>query len=133
MGRQILAVAGLAGVILLGGCAAAGPMTFPSSAPSSAFSPVAPFGGRPLSSLGLTNAVADQIWLPVGTTLTYTADQPNLVIAVGLADQADTVQDFLASSLTGLGWTITDQADGGLLFEMGPWEWWLKQGSQAPP
>ncbi|MCL2736206.1 MAG: hypothetical protein FWD75_06195 [Propionibacteriaceae bacterium] len=82
---------------------------------------VTPQEGQSLAQRGFTHPPADQIWLPSSTILTYTADQPNLLIGVGPADQSDTVQEFLRETLPGLGWQITADAPGGLLFERGAW------------
>jgi len=120
----------LAVVLLLGsaGCSAAvgsyGPT--PAATPSVL---VTPATGRSLASAGFTNPIAQQLWLPIGTTLTLTADQPNLVTVVGELDQADGVQAYLAQTLPGLGWTITAQGDGGLVFEQGVWQGGYARGS----
>jgi len=82
---------------------------------------VLPDHGRSLSQLGLANGPANDIWLPAGVTLTYTADQPNLLIVVGPAAQASDVQEYLTQTLPGLGWAITGNAPGGVTFQDGPW------------
>jgi hypothetical protein len=74
-----------------------------------------------LAEAGLTHGPGDSIWLPDGTELTYLADQPNALIVTGTLAQADAVQRYLSQTLPGLGWTITDQADGGILFQRGEW------------
>ena len=90
-----------------------------------------PTSGRSLAALGYTHEPADRIWLPFGVTVTYTADQPNTLIAVGEGSEATTVELYLRETLPGLGWTITDQAAGGLLFEMPPWQGAYAQGTDT--
>ena len=92
-----------------------------------------PATGGSLASEGFTCPVASDIWLPPGTVLTYTADQPNLVIAVGKPNQADTVEAYLRENLPALGWEITGQGDGGLTFKRGEWHggYALGQGEWA--
>jgi hypothetical protein len=72
--------------------------------------------------------VAADIWVPYSTVLTYTADQPNLVIAVGKLDQAQAVEKYLQENLPTLGWTITGQAEGALTFTRGEWRGGYAQG-----
>jgi len=80
-----------------------------------------PSQGSSLATVGITNSMAERVWLPAGTELTYTADQPNLLIAIGVLGQADQVQDYLRQTLPGLGWTITADEPGGLIFEQSDW------------
>ena len=82
---------------------------------------VTPGQGRSLASLGFECPVAESVWLPGGTVLTYTADQPNVVIVAGQAEQAESVQEYLRETLPGLGWRITSESEGGLLFENDEW------------
>jgi len=112
-------VAGLA-LVTLAGCAAAVPPT-PSPTPV-ASAIVTPDQGQSLAALGFTNGPAALIWLPTGVQLTYTADQPNALIAAGDSSQAGAVQDYLRQTLPGLGWQITADADGGLMFQQGNWQ-----------
>ena len=104
--------------VALAGCSQA-----VTSAPGSSPTPtlVQPTTGSSLAQVGLTHDPASRIWLPSGTTLTYTADQPNLLIAVGTLAQADQVQSYLRQTLPGLGWQIDQDAPGGLLFHDGQW------------
>jgi hypothetical protein len=111
-----VALVALAGALVLAGCAAA-PVEVPSWPPVTA--PAR--GGQAVADLGLTTPVAAWIWLPDNLVLTHTADQPNLLIVAGPADQAGLVEDYLRATLPGLGWTITADAPGALLFERAPW------------
>ena len=103
----------------LAGCSAAPTGTTETSAPAPPI--VTPSQGQPLSALGLAQGPAGLIWLPAGVPLTYTADQPNLVIAAGPAAQASQVEDYLRLTLPGLGWRITADGGGALTFEQGEW------------
>lgn len=115
-------------LISLTGCAAA-TVVGSATATASPTALVTPTTGRSLASAGFTNAIAQRLWLPTGTVLTLTADQPNLVTVVGDLDQADTVQAYLAQTLPGLGWTITARGDGGLVFTQGVWQGGYARGS----
>jgi len=110
-----LAVVALAGGVA--GCSAAAGQAGSTPSPSVSV----PDHGRSLAGLGLTNGPGDDIWLPAGVTLTYTADQPNLLIVVGPSAQASVVQAYLVQTLPGLGWTITGNAPGGVTFQNGVW------------
>ena len=116
--RRAILVA--AACLLLTGCGAANTgIEEPSRIETPAFA--TPNQGRSLSSVGFTNGAASLVWLPSGTRLTYTADQPNLLIVTGDSSQADQVEDYLRQTLPGLGWRITAESDGGLLFDQGEW------------
>jgi len=105
--------------VLLVGCAAPGPVVESSGLPSAV---VTPGQGQSLSALGFKNGPADLIWLPGGVQVGYGADQPNALIVTGNTAQAAQVEEFLRQTLPGLGWQITDDAPGGLLFEQGQWQ-----------
>ncbi|MDR2896746.1 MAG: hypothetical protein LBV30_08900 [Propionibacteriaceae bacterium] len=66
--------------------------------------------------------MGDLIWLPQGVRSTVDADQPNLVIVSGLADQSSQVLAFLELSLPDLGWRISDRSPEALMFEQAPWQ-----------
>ena len=103
--------------LLLAGCAGAVDFPEPSATPLL----VTPSTGRPLTDFGYIHAPAGLIWLPAQTRLTYQADQANTLIAVGQAWQADETQAYLSQVLPGLGWRITAEADGAMMFEQGEW------------
>ena len=103
---------------VLAGCAAS-PVSSTSSLPAPRSTPA---GGQALTSWGLTVGPAGLLWLPAGTTLTYSAQQPNLLIAAGPAAEAGAVQAYLRATLPGLGWHVTADADGGMLFDQGEWQ-----------
>ena len=107
----------LAGCLMLTGCSAASTEVSPSPTPVIA----TPSQGRSLTDAGFTNGAASLVWLPTGILLTYTADQPNLLIVTGDSSQASQVEDYLRANLPRLGWQITAEADGGLLFDQGEW------------
>ena len=115
----VAAVACLLAGCLLAGCAA-GQSGLATSAPPP--TPTTPDQGQSLSALGFTNGPAELIWLPRDVRITYGADQPNALIASGDAAQGPLVEDFLRLTLPGLGWRITADADGGLLFQQGEWQ-----------
>lgn len=114
--------------LLLAGCSAAPDNPAPTPTVSTV---VTPSSGQPLTAWGFTHEPADLIWLPGSVSLTYTADQPNLLIAAGTAAQADLVQSYLRTTLPGLGWRITADAAGGLLFEQGEWRGAYALGSNS--
>ena len=116
--RKAILVA--AGCLLLAGCSAASTGTFGTAQPPTP-AVVTPSSGRSLSDVGFTNGAARLVWLPVGTEVTYTADQPNLLIVTGDSSQASNVEDYLRQTLPGLGWRITAEADGGLMFTQAEW------------
>ena len=116
--RQAILVA--AGCLLLAGCSAASNGTFGTAEPPIP-AVVTPSQGRSLSDAGFANGAAPLVWLPTGTRLTYTADQPNLLIVTGESSQASQVEEYLRQTLPGLGWRITAEADGGLMFTQGEW------------
>ena len=119
IGKRIVALVTLAGCLLLAGCAAASTgVAEVSSIPTPA---ATPSSGRSLSDVGFTNGSASLVWLPTGTTLTYTADQPNVLVVTGDASQASQVEDYLRQTLPGLGWQITAESAGGLMFTQGEW------------
>ncbi len=115
--------AGLMACLLLTGCASAPDPADTGSAagPTVPTATALPSEGRSLADRGLSVEVARLIWLPSDARLTYTAEQPNLVIVTGPADQAGQVQDYLSRNLPGLGWRITAEDSGGLLFDQGQW------------
>ena len=117
--RWILTVAGC---FLLAGCSIASTGTGETPT-GSEVAPVisTPSSGRSLSNLGFTNGAAPLVWLPTGIQVTYTADQPNLLIVTGVAAQAAQVEAYLRQTLPGLGWHITAEADGGLMFDQAEW------------
>lgn len=100
----------------LSACSSA-PIDYPGPTPQV----TTPAQGASLSGWGLTHEPAERIWLPSGTTLTYTADQPNLLIAVGVLAEAEEVEYYLRQSLPGLGWEITSEAEGAVMFASGAW------------
>jgi len=112
--KRILAVAGC---LLLAGCSTASTGTVQTPAPAI----VTPSSGRSLSDVGFANGAAPLVWLPAGISLTYTADQPNLLVVTGTSSQASQVEDYLRRTLPMLGWRITAEADGGLMFDQGEW------------
>jgi len=116
--------AGLAPAVVLVVMALTGCSATTTAPPTPAPTPVVvtPSQGRPLSAWGPTQGPSDLIWLPGEAAVTYTADQPNLVIASGPADQAGLVGDYLRRTLPGLGWEITADANGALMFEQGEWQ-----------
>ena len=115
--KRILA---LAGCLLLAGCTTAPtPVTTPEATPTPVIA--TPSSGRALSDVGFANGAAYLVWLPTGISLTYTADQPNLLIVTGNASQASEVENYLRQTLPGLGWQITADAAGGLMFDQGEW------------
>jgi len=122
----LTAVVALAVLMGVSGCAAGTNPPTPTPTPTTL---VTPTTGRSLASAGFSNAIAERIWLPLGTKLTLTADQPNLITVVGDLDQADGVQAYLAQTLPGLGWTITAQGDGGLVFSQGVWQGGYARGT----
>lgn len=103
--------------LLISGCGAAD-----ISIPTPTVIVVTPSQGQSLKHFGYTYDPADLIWLPTDTQLTYAANQPNTLIAVGYASQASEVQTYLTQVLPGLGWKITAESDGALLFEQGEWQ-----------
>jgi len=113
--RGILA---LLGCLLLAGCSST--TIIIEETPSPVIS--TPAQGRSLSDVGFTHEPAELLWLPTGIRLTYTADRPNLLTVTGLSTQADQVEEYLRQNLPLLGWRITADADGGLLFEQGEWQ-----------
>ncbi|MDR0285147.1 MAG: hypothetical protein LBI33_09700 [Propionibacteriaceae bacterium] len=118
VGKRWAAV--VVGVLLLAGCTASantGPTPTTPAATGMA-TPTPPV--RSLADLGYTHTPANRIWLPA-VALTYTADQPNALIAVGGVAQAGAVEDCLRTTLPSLGWTITADAPGALLFEDAEW------------
>ena len=114
------AILATAGCLLLAGCSAASNGTFGTAQPPTP-AVVTPSSGRSLADVGFENGAAPLVWLPVGTQVTYTADQPNLLIVTGTSSQASQVEEYLRQTLPGLGWRITAEADGGLMFEQGEW------------
>lgn len=110
------AVLALVGCLALAGCSAA---NFGTEIPTPTV--IIPSQGQSLSEAGFTNGPGDLVWLPQGIRLEYAADQPNLLIAVGDSSQAPEVEDYLRQTLPGLGWRITADAGGGLMFEQGEW------------
>ena len=117
----------LACVLALVGCSASVTVDPPTPTPDI----TTPAQGSPLSAWGLTHYPSELIWLPTGVRLTYQADQPNLLNAVGLASQSDLVQTYLSHSLEPLGWQITDEVDGGLMFEQGQWRGGFVRGQDT--
>ena len=81
-----------------------------------------PEHGTSLQAYGLTHDPASLVWLPESTTVTYSADQANLLIVSGPVAQAQQVENYLSETLPGLGWTITSQVEGALLFDSGIWQ-----------
>ncbi|MCL1907378.1 MAG: hypothetical protein FWG08_05635 [Propionibacteriaceae bacterium] len=81
-----------------------------------------PDEGQSVEQWEVNNPATLEIWLPDHITLTYTAHQENLLIIVGIIDEAEVVEEYLQSSLPGLGWTITAQGAGGLMFDYGDWQ-----------
>jgi len=104
--------------LLLAGCSATSVEVGQSPTPRIVTTPST---GESLASLGFENGCASMVWLPSGTQLTYTADQPNLVIVAGQTSQAPQVEEYLRRTLPMLGWTITASGDGGLMFTQGEW------------
>ncbi len=128
--RTLVRAGLLACAMALSGCSVDPPVGSVTASPTDWRSQL-PTTGRSLASAGFENEIADRIWLPDGTRLTYRADQPNLVIASGEADQADEVQNYLEETLPGLGWQITGRGDGGLTFVMGDWRGGYARGDQS--
>jgi hypothetical protein len=104
--------------LTLAGCGAAPQQAVPSPTPSIA----TPSQGQSLADLGWTNSVAELIWLPPGIQFIRQADQPNALIVTGSVSQGSTVQAYLRQTLEPLGWTITADAPGALMFEQGRWQ-----------
>lgn len=103
--------------LALAGCSAGGISPEPTPTPVV----VTPDTGGPLTGRGYHNYPAGLVWLPDGVSLTYTADQPNVLIAMGPIGEARAVQDYLTATLPGLGWRITATADDALMFTQGQW------------
>ncbi|MDR0784112.1 MAG: hypothetical protein LBE83_10210 [Propionibacteriaceae bacterium] len=106
------------GCLALVGCSAAWDGYDPPEPPTL----TTPSTGASLAGLGFTNAIGEAIWLPTGVLITFFADQPNLVIAAGVIEEAELVEDYLRVTLPGLGWEITADAPGGLLFTKDDWQ-----------
>ncbi len=129
--RKSLAALIVAALVALGGCSASpagGGQSSPVPVPVPATA--TPAQGRSLAQLGLTEGPSDLIWLPDQVLVTYQAQQPNLLIVSGGIAQADLVEDYLRSTLPALGWRITADAPGGLLFEQGAWHGGFAAGDQ---
>ena len=118
-------VVALLGCLMLAGCSVTIP---PEESPSVTTPVITPSQGRPLERWGFTHHPASLVWLPSGTTLTYTADQPNLLIAVGSISQAPGVEAYLRETLPGLGWEITSETDGAVIFVGMGWQGAYVQG-----
>ena len=117
--RRVLS--GLVVCWLLAGCAA-GPGTLVGPPEVESSVPATPARGQSLSALGFNNGPADLIWLPSGVRVAHVADQPNALIVIGGAAEGPQIQDYLRQTLPGLGWQITADAPGGLLFQQAEWQ-----------
>jgi hypothetical protein len=98
------------------GCGAA-PVTDETQAPEVTY----PTSGESLQTRGIDLPPAELLWLPSDVNLTYTASQENLLIVIGVPGDAPKVESYLHDTLPMLGWTITNQDLGGLLFETSQW------------
>lgn len=106
---------GVVAALLLAGCAA-GPAPSPSPATATSASYAAPAGTVTLRDLGWRNGPAARVVLPAGVVVTRRIDQPNVVSAFGRGADGEAVSRALAGSLPGMGWTVTAQGGGSIVF-----------------
>jgi hypothetical protein len=71
------------------------------------------------------------IWIPDHVTLTYTADQGNLLIVTGIISEAKDIEAYLRGTLPGLGWEITSESSGALMFSNEVWHGAYVEGDQS--
>ena len=119
------------GCLVFSSCAA-GYSEYPSTVdPSTPASTKIPSSGESLASIGFTHEPASQIWLPTRIRLTYAADQENLLIVTGTMSEASVVEAYLKETLPGLGWEITSESDGALMFTQDSWHGAYVEGDQS--
>lgn len=106
--------AALAAAAALSGCSAVPPEPMPTDPPAAASA--APDGGVLLSDLGFRHAPAG-FSLPATSVLTETVDSANNVTAVLSQPAADEVLGYLRTHLPAMGFEVTADADGSLLFQ----------------
>lgn len=111
--RIALAVVAL---FTLGGCSAAPPPAGAPNQPPAAAVSTAPAGGVLLADLGFDNAPTG-FSLPRGVVIEQRIDAGNNVTVVLTHPAGDAVADYLRSHLGGMGFTVTADANGSLLFE----------------
>ena len=114
-------------LVILSSCSA----SQSSSGEESSITPRVPSEGQSLERRGVKNPQAGLILLPEGTELVHLADQPNLIIAVGIESQAEEVRTYLMSTLPDLGWTITSSGEKAIVFSSSSWRGAYVEGSQS--
>ena len=126
--QPVLALAGIAVVALVAGCAADGPLPIGPSASSSASTSSAPTSPTPvglpaspanavtLAAMGFRHGPVDAFFLPADSVLITRADQPNVVVLVLSAPPARQLADFLRQTLPAAGYDITaDRPEAAVL------------------
>lgn len=98
----------------ISGCAATRPQTPPRPSPPIAVVTPPPDGVL-LRNLGFSNG-PDGFSLPVGCVIIERVDQPNVVSLVVQEPDASRVAEYLRKSLPTLGFTISEDRNGSLLF-----------------
>lgn len=109
-------VAAIAIGLTLAGCAPSQPLE-----PAASVSYQLPEGGVPAKQAGIENA-PEGFSLPEGLAISDLVDQPNVVTFVTDVENAQKLEQYLINNLNKMGFTITGQAPGSLVFECEGWQ-----------
>lgn len=112
---RVAAVAMAAG-LALGGCASSQP---PPPAPSISYQ--LPGDGVLANHVGIENA-PDGFSLPRGLVISDLVDQPNVITFITDKENASVLESYLIGNLDKMGFSITGQAPGSLVFEREGWQ-----------
>lgn len=116
---QVVTLSALVAAVGLTGCSAAQPLPTPTTTPTVRAS--APADGITLRDMGLRNGPTG-FNVPRGLSVKQVVDQPNVVTLVTSGPQAETMAAYLRDHLPAMGFTITGDADGSLVFHNSEWE-----------
>lgn len=105
----------LVALLAVAGCSSA-PMPTPAPSMTVSAPAEAPADGVLLSDLGFVNA-PEGFSIPRGADIEQEVDSANNVTVVLAAPAGDEVADYLRRNLPAMGFTITADANGSLLFE----------------
>lgn len=89
--------------------------------PAASFSFQLPSDGVLAEQAGIENA-PDGFSLPKGLTVSDLVDQPNVVTFITDVENAQKLEQYLINNLDKMGFTITGQAPGSLVFERDGWQ-----------
>lgn len=118
--RRMAVAAVLVGAAGLGACSAAQPA--PTPAPSSSAAEAStPADGVTLRDLGFRNA-PEGFSVPKGLSVEQVVDQPNVVTIVSSGPVAHEIAPYLRANLAGMGFTLTGDAEGSLVFHDSVWD-----------